>query len=115
MDFVPTLQLGLGQRWIAKFSLERWVWTRAGLPGEAIWSKTGNVRFGQAVWVLEVFAETADVSPGSGEDVSGNRVGVRVAGKCGPEVSVENGAGVGVLDGLYYLSSSRISFADGAG
>jgi len=91
------------------------VWTRAGLPGEAIWRKTGNVRWGRPVWVLEVFAEAADVSPGSGEDVSGNRVGVRVAGLCYTEVSVENGAGVGVLDGLYYLSSSRISFADGAG
>ena len=91
------------------------MWDRVGFPGEAIWRKTGDLHQGRAVWVLEVFAEAVDVSPGSGEDVSANRVGVRVAGKAGNEVWVENGAGAGVIDGLYYFSSSRISFTDGAG
>jgi len=74
------------------------------------------MHWGEAVWVLEVFATSSDASPGSGVDVSAaNRVGVRVAGKAGSEVWVENGAGVGVLDGLYFSSCSRVGFADGAG
>ena len=93
----------------------RWVWTRTGWPGEAIWRKTGDCQGGQVVWALEISAVAAAVGGGASEETSADRpVGVRIAGKVGRDVWVESGAGAGVLAGLYFCSS-RIGFADCAG
>ncbi|PUU82153.1 hypothetical protein B9Z19DRAFT_1121213 [Tuber borchii] len=101
LEFALTPQLGLGQRWVAMWCDSRWVWTRTGWAGEAIWRKTGDYQRGQVVWVLEISAVAAGVGGGAGEEESADHpVGVQITGKVGRDVWVECGAGAGVLAGV---------------
>ncbi|PWW72962.1 hypothetical protein C7212DRAFT_347490 [Tuber magnatum] len=120
LEFALALQLGLGQCWRSVWRASKWIWARTGWPGEAVWRKTGDLQGGQAVWVLEVFAVATRGDGGGGcgggrKAVAANAVGVQVAGRVGANVWVEKGAGVGVLDGLYFCSSSGIPFAHAVG